>query len=242
MGNRGFYGFSFQDQSPSFYQPNLTFPQMVSGLFAWHRPELVVIDESTKIAAWTDTGFYKLDAIQTTDALKPTLVDNVLNGYPALRFSGGQYLQIPSLPTTMLGGFFSWFFVIKPTTTTPIGLFDSAPSQADSFRQQPSGSFEWWQSNPTASLALPNTNAVVLGFCCSIPRSIVYFRNVTKVGTYTGSGSNYRWTTPVFGEINQSSSQAYSGDLFESILYNRTLNDSETMLIQSYLMGKYAIS
>jgi hypothetical protein len=241
MGNRGFFGFSHQDQSQSFYQPNLTFPQSVLGLFAWYRPETILQASGSPIANWPDSAGNAFDLTQVAEPKKPALITNALNGYPAVRLAGAQYLQMPTI-TGRIGDFVTMFLVIKPGSTTPVGLFDTAQNVNNSIRNYPAGNFEWWNANPSFALGLPNTNAIALTFRISVPRSVVYYRNRTAVGTYTGTTGGVAWTYPVFVGINLGASGYYSGDYYEILLYNRTLDEVETTIIQDYLIGKYALA
>jgi hypothetical protein len=242
MGNRGFFGFSFQDQSQSFYQPNLTFPQMVSGLCTWYRPETIMQSSGNLVSLWLDSSGNGLNLTQGTETKQPTLIGNALNGYAAVRLGGAQYLQMATI-TGKIGNIVTLFLVVKPTSTTPLGMLDTGPGQPDVLRNYSGGNFEWYGNNPVFPLSLPNTNPVVLTFRTSIPRSVLYYRNKTNVGTYTGTGSvGITWTAPIFGAINSGGAGYYNGDYHEILLYSRALEEVEIGIIQDYLIGKYAIS
>lgn len=46
-----------------------------------------------KVSEWASRAGWRNTVVQANDANRPTLVPNVLNGKPAIRFSGGQWLQ-----------------------------------------------------------------------------------------------------------------------------------------------------
>jgi hypothetical protein len=239
MGNRGFYGFSFHDAFPSFSESAREMPYIVPGLSVWYRAESIYQTNGDLITSWSDVSGNSRH-LTAPSAKRPTFIANALNGYPAVRLFGGQYLQMPS--GVSFGNDFTLFLLVRPATTLPIGMFETAPDQSNVIRNYSAGNFEWWNNNPMFALGLTNTNPIVLTFRISMPRSIVYYSNKTYVGTYAGEGLDGTvWTTPTFGSVSLGLYGYYSGDYHEILLYNRPLTDPETATIQDYLIGKYAL-
>ncbi len=130
----------------------------------------------------------------------------------------------PTLPFTIS-------FWIKPTSSTPIGIFDSAPSAANTFRNYPAGNFEWWSDSPDVTLGLTaNTwQYVTLAFSFGTNRTVKYYRNGSLITTATGStSSTFAWSNPIrIGDINSGGDGRYNGLLDDFRIYNRALTASE---------------
>jgi len=115
-------------------------------------------------------------------------------------------------------------FWTKPTTSTPVGIFDSAPSSQDVFRNYSSGNVEWWSSDPMVSLGLTANQWTHLAFTFSYSggtQYIEWYKDGVKQTTGSDSGDGtWAWTTFRLGNINGGSAGWYSGVLDEFKIYN----------------------
>jgi len=71
------------------------------------------------LSTWVDSGYSPSlvrDAIQNTDMNKPSVVSNVLNGYPILRFSGDNYLDISNAASVTRQNKYSNIFAVVRCT------------------------------------------------------------------------------------------------------------------------------
>ena len=82
------------EQLSNFYQIHVYEPSIENDLTIWlDASKGVSLDGSSSVEKWSDSGPNNFQIQQTSSAKRPTLVQNVLNGLPALRFSGGQVLS-----------------------------------------------------------------------------------------------------------------------------------------------------
>jgi hypothetical protein len=222
-------------------------PLQVPGLVLWLKADAIAgLTSGANIVSWVDSSGKGNTATGGTSGSTtpgPTWIPGSMNGLPVARFNGTS--NVLALPGSFSAGSNSTlFFVAKPTATTPGGLFDSAPGQQNTYRNNPAGSWEWWNASPSFALSLADTNPVVLAFASSLApsRSVTYERNNSAVGTYTNaSTSSLAWLNPVVGNIN-GTSPWYAGDLAELLIYNATLSQGQRQLIARYLGSKYNIT
>ena len=147
----------------------------------------------------------------------------------ALSFNGSSsYVDIsiptPTMPLTIE-------FWANPTTSTPIGMFDSASGQANVLRNYPNGYVEWWNATPQVSLGLTANIWQHLAFVFRYSgsnRYIDYYKNGVLQTTGSASGSTtFAWTTFTLGNINDGGAGWYSGKLDELKVYNYALTTDE---------------
>jgi formylglycine-generating enzyme required for sulfatase activity len=123
-------------------------------------------------------------------------------------------------------------FWLNSNTSTPIGLFDTAPSSMNVLRNYGAGNIEWWNSDPTVSLgvsALTWTN-ITIEYSFTTNRTMKYYRNGNLITTATGSASSsFAWTSLIFGNINGGNDGWYSGKISTIKIYNRALSAAEVL-------------
>jgi hypothetical protein len=129
-------------------------------------------------------------------------------------------------------------FWVNSNTSTPIGLYDTAPNLTNPLRNIPAGFVEWWNEDPKVSLglsALTWTN-ITIEYSFTTNRTIKYYRNGNLISTTTGgTGPFVSWTTLNFGTVNQGQFW-YSGKISIIKIYNRALTATEIQ--QNYLATK----
>lgn len=88
----------------------------------WLRADMNVYSDAGSTLAANGTGTYQWNdnsgnnnhALQTTSGNRPIYANNVVNSKPALRFTGGRYIDAGALGIAGTGGF-SYFIVLKDT-------------------------------------------------------------------------------------------------------------------------------
>jgi hypothetical protein len=135
-------------------------------------------------------------------------------------------------------------FWMNSDTSTPVGLYDTAPGQPNVLRNYNFGVIEWWNNSPSVSLglsALTWTN-ITIEYSFTTNRTIKYYRNGNLITTATGSTSpTFAWTTLIFGNINAGSAGWYSGKISTIKIYNRALTASEIQQNYNALKSRYGL-
>lgn len=190
---------------------------------------------------WADQTANNNDAVQVTSGNRPQFKSSVLNNRPALRFATNDDLVVSTLDA---GNNCSFFIVVIPGTTTPIGLFDSSGNYSvDPIRNDPAGNWDCYYNEPATDMVLSNTNPVILEFIHSQSsgRTVVYYKNGIYVSSnFNGNTDSYIWDIPRIGSINGGESY-YSGDILEFLLYSETIGTTNRALVENYLKSKYGI-
>jgi Concanavalin A-like lectin/glucanases superfamily/PEP-CTERM motif len=94
---------------------------VISGLTNWLEANVgVTVDTSGHVSAWADQSGMGHDATQPSASSQPLLINNALNGQPAVSFDGaGQFLNIAGQPLT------SQQFTIIAVVTNSRGSLDT---------------------------------------------------------------------------------------------------------------------
>jgi hypothetical protein len=218
-------------------------PNTISGLVAWYDAQSISgLSNNAAVASWPDKSATANNLIQNTTAARPVYLSSSINAHPAVSFNGSsQYLSMAAAFNA--GDNNTLFIAFQPASSAPVGLFDSAPGQINTYRNGQAGTWEIWNLAPSIALSLPNANPVSIALTATISgqRQVVYERNGLLISTNTNpSTTSIAWTTPNVGNIN-TGSPWYSGTIGEFIIYNRALSSAERAGIAQYLHARWGI-
>lgn len=198
------------------------------------------------VATWTDASPYAYGLTQGISGKRPLYKTNIINGFPIVRFDGTDDI-LGGQPEQHYGAWFTLMIVVTPSSTTPLGIFDSAPNAANTFRNYNSGQWEWQNAQPQFNLSLANTNTVLLEFTAELfyganNRIVKYYRNGALISTNTGTRNGIAWANPAIGGINGGTAGYFTGDMAELLLFSRILTNDDRQAMERYLMTKWAIT
>jgi hypothetical protein len=130
-------------------------------------------------------------------------------------------------------------FIFKPSSTSPVGVWDGAPSQTNVIRQYSAGNCEWWSGDPSVALSLPDTNAHHLALVFEIAsshRRVTYYLDGLQKSQTTGSTStSLTWTNPFqLGNINSGGAGWYNGTLQKFALWKSALTATQ---VKNHFLG-----
>ena len=192
---------------------------------------------------WDDQSGNSFDATQTTAGNRPTYRTNIIGTKPAIDFDGVDNVLAITSDLDGTGDDLSFFIVIVPDDTAPIGIFDSGDE--DSIRNFSTGQWDWFSGSPYVDMDLGDTNPVLLEFIHTMApnRAITYYKNGTWVSDNpTGDSSTTLWETlAAIGSINFGYDY-YDGDIAEFILYKEAVGTTTRQDIETYLKAKYGIA
>jgi hypothetical protein len=198
------------------------------------------------VTNWIDQSGGNNSAVQTTSANQPTLVNNAINGKPAIRFDGAN----DSLVTTnnIIPANSNYTVVaIDKRNAAPTGIW---PIVANVTEFNPNKNFSLiYRNNTTASLSqfsndldatvegyIPGNAALSVGtFDSTIGHKL--FRNGLQIASNTiTTGLS---TTDKIGIGVWNNSSYYNGDIGEILIYNRALSSAEIKQVECYMAAKY---
>ena len=194
---------------------------------------------NTKSYPGTGTTWYDLSGKGYNGTLSDITFNSSNNGY--MIFNGtSSYItttldsltKVGSMPLTIE----LW---VNSDSSTPVGIFDSAPSTQNVLRNYPSGYVEWWNYSPSISLNLSASTWTQLLFIFKFNtnRYIDYYKNGQFISTGTGSTtSTFAWTGLRFGDINNGTAGRYAGKLAIARVYNKLFTSNDVN--QNYISTK----
>lgn len=198
-----------------------------------------------KASQWNDKSGNGNHASQATGAAQPTYVANRKNGKSSLKFTDGNFMELPSGIFSISNAANTAFAVTKCTDESTdrfilsligsggaerILLFSSSSAGYYGFGQG-GGAGAVYALSTKSDYGIINAKASGTGQNISVNNntpssnsSAVYGAATSAyIGTYSGSG-NY-----------------YIGDIAELVVYNRALADAETMRVNRYLANRWGI-
>jgi hypothetical protein len=209
-------------------------PKSVSGIRLWLRADVGV--PSGIGDYWEDQSGLGNHGVQTASSSTATLVPNVVNGLPAMRFDGtSDFLAFTSRITNIR----TVFFVAREEAAAAgyrslLGDGTTTVHFHGGFASSPAGGGPIWE--PSASSTLVRNGLTVLngvpvsGTTTIRPRTMSVLSVTTTGDTIANSLGTLRGTD-----------QFWWGDIAEVIVYDRVLTSPERAQIEGYLTSKYAI-
>ncbi len=222
--------------------------------------------DSSTISEWNDVNpqkNFKNNALQSDSAKKPSYTSDAINGLPAVKFSGSQYIDIP-YNVDLCGTEHTYFIVFKTVTlptTLHAGIFSNR-GEASSIKgivlyitpytYQVEGwigtGSAWTGQNSTYANVVKRTELVTVTYK-SPNYNIRFYRDSSKNTSETivmapqtsgqpfrfGASPNIMYPTP------SAPTFFYNGYIGEFIYFNRKLNMEEVIAVETYLPKKWGI-
>lgn len=206
-----------------------------------------VTADGDRINCWKDKSANAKDFTASNGAYRPTYKVNIINGKSVARFDGGDEHVRNGVING--GSNLTMFIVAKPTTNTPIALFQTCPYTDNGAINYEAGYIDWSTGKPKFSLGLANANLflITLKFSLAPARKIVYYLNGTWVSDNTNASTTAMvWGVQVthyttVGAINYATAGAYGGDICEFRIYNTALADGPRAAVENSLKAKWGI-
>jgi hypothetical protein len=199
--------------------------------------------DTDPIYYWEDQSGNANHAIQATATNRPTFRTDILNGKPAIEFNGTDNQFVV---TAMNGGDnVSFFIVIIPADTSPVGLIDTTAGTTPPIRNDPAGTWDWYYESPATVIGLTNMNPVILEFVHSQSsgRTVKYYKNGNLISTNTNATETATaWGDPRIGSNNDGSEGWYNGKIMEFLIYSESISDLHGLDVITYLKARWGIS
>jgi hypothetical protein len=219
-----------------------TLPTKLAGLRLLLQADVgVTSDANGKVSSWQDQSGRANHAVQSTTGSQPTLVTNVVNGRPTVRFNGGNFFPLPDFMNAASAG--EVFVVTSASYAVSAqwrGLWRMGQNPYPHFpiTNNAINVEDDWGSATMHSLGTPGQPLNQFNFIdvSSASNGWIY-RLDAAVLFQTPSNSVYFRSDPLLGK---NSNDFYLGDISELIAYDHVLSTSEREIIGTYLTQKYA--
>jgi len=222
------------------------------GLQLWLKADAGVTATGGAVTAWADQSGNHNDATQPSDTLAPVLVENVVNGKPALRFDGeSRYLDVASAPSVAITADITSFYVAKfddfeVTRTIWSKCVGNLPRPRDYWLAAGSGIPSVSRGTPdgnapvAAASGVPAGQYLVAGFSVEVAVATHYLFDQSIGGGVHGYGAVDDGGPLRIGSRDDFVNQM-KGDLSELLIYNRALPAADLDLLVTYLASKYGV-
>jgi hypothetical protein len=224
------------------YLKNALSPFSTSGLALWLKADAGVGLNGSTVVHWYDQSGNGNTASQATGSAQPTLVQNDINGYPALHFDGANtFLQTAAPVTTSTQ--YSMFVV------STIGNSSSAPGPVYNGNSTANG-YGLLRSNTADYGAMYGGQSYLTFGTLALGAQMqelvrdgsgttTFYHNSAQSGSTSSATPNTPTTATYIGGVNSNTSNLFSGDVAEVLIYNRALSTSERQQVEQYLTVKY---
>jgi hypothetical protein len=231
----------------------------------------VYVDDGTTLATngqtvqfWRDQSTLVNHATTITPANQPTYMTNVINGYPALRFTGNHFLDATNV--SGIGGTQSFhifmvfnplgytagspannvgsFILDRPTDTNSLTTFKIANTDKYCYQRRDDARANVGGPVTTTSVA---TNAFVIGdyyrnYVSPLSSSEGIYLNGRLDASQAGPTTSITGPPIRIGRHALNANMGLNGYFAEIAVYNSTLTLSQRRKIESYLALKYGIT
>lgn len=219
-----------------------------SGLKLWLKADAGVTSQGGAVSAWADQSGAGNTVSQSTPAYMPSLVDNVINGRPVVRFANGsQGLQSAGLVlsgNTSFTTFASFKYNSLPASTYQYVWFDGSDTSTGGYGIYMTTIQKFRAAWGASNNAVMNANSSVTGTWYRAASSYDGANNRMWInGGYIGSAaktdSNLSGLAFSVGNLASGSTKGLYGDVSEILVYNRALSDSERAGVDAYLSARW---
>lgn len=222
-------------------------PSNISGLKLWLKADTGIILNGSNVSGWNDQSGNANDATQSIAGSQPLLVPNILNNLPAVRFNGSKILNGKEIP--LLASASLTVFVVAsggPMSDAYNVLFDIGPyAPGGLWLCKNSEKYTIYANNAiygSASATLPNAGfePTIFGYRKQLGVIAETYLNTavdasSSAGSFTNAFANGVYN--VGGDASYSG--LWTGDVFEIIVFDKALNNTEFTLVNNYLIQKY---
>ncbi|HNQ69103.1 MAG TPA: PKD domain-containing protein [Bacteroidales bacterium] len=201
----------------------------IGGLVQHYMSDTDVIMNDDNVSEWHDVSEYENAAIQSTLSSQPTLIENVLNSYPAIRFDG-----IDDRLLIDTGDTIGTLFIIANWNAG-----STFPSYNGLINQQ---------SSTIIFDGKPGSSELLIDFSPYFGNDIfingIQNRELSPMERYkiiSGINTNPDFIENfVIGSDRDQPSRFWNGDVIEIIMFKNAFNNTQQNLVHEYLRNKYS--
>lgn len=211
----------------------------------------VILDASNKVQQWNDLSNNGYLISQNNATKRPTIVNNVVNGYPSLAFNGNQFLSGGDILD--LGFNSRSFFVIGKMASSNQTLLAKSRAFNATFRygiikDGTNSAFLFQSDNNTSNYSTFNTNNYAL-YNAFVNRNTAknhFSINNNSLGVSSFNSnllfeSTYRFLIGAYNNANDDGEVLMLNGNICEIIFSDTYDSTEILKIKNYLKYKYSV-
>jgi hypothetical protein len=212
----------------------------------------ITTNASGKITDWQDQSGAGHSATQSSSSYQPALAAGVLNGLPAARFSGAQYMSLSGQVLT--SQVFSIMVVTRDVSTSTsyrelFSNWDSVNGGTSVFfgttaqspvRARFTDDFGGAATGQTGVGTVTNPGTPFIFSAVSGSNHVAVYQNTGAISNRLSALAPRTLTANyVIGRQGSLNGEYWSGDIAEMLVYNRELGSDELASVWQFLMAKY---
>lgn len=222
-------------------------PFPTTGLVLHLESDSLLLNDNDLVVLWNDQSGLENDAV-VTSANPPTFKTNILNGFPALRFTGSHRLDVPS--TVDFSPTETTIFLIRNNISNPPGLsVDEVVPITNEFLLLTKTIFHHYQPSNFSNLTHQDDP---VGFCLqtarfgTTPAELELWLNGIvsnqSIGT-NGFPADYDVVgrSVHIGGRMETPPAFTTSDYIAIMIYNLSLSNADRLAIETYLIDKYGL-
>lgn len=211
-----------------------------------------------QVQQWRDCSGNNNHAVQATAGNRPLFHDNSANGQPGLRFTGDMFIDGPNLAIPASSSY-TYIMVFRDTATGLGGINDgsghfildrtTATNNLVSLKPV-TGNFYAFQKRDNAgaglggplSITTINTNTKIIGMQRDYNSSYHIYNNALLEATLADTDGPTTPPNPRIGRHATTANGGLRGYINEFVIYDFTLNTSQSIIVNNYLAAKYGLT
>jgi len=221
--------------------PNPYDPSSLNNIKVWLKPESIAEGAGVGIANWADSSGQDNPAVQATEALRPVVTANAIDGYKAARFAtaGADWMDITPLTLAQAGSFYT--LVATPSNSAAI-FFDGITNENNRWSlytkdSDPQQIWTYAGSEYNSGKTIPRDSSFhLIEWKIDGAASRTF---VDGVSTGTGSTGGYTLAGLRMGIGYDGVTNPLNGWICEVLLYNQHQDDTDRTEVYNYFDFKY---
>ena len=226
---------------------SISAPDNIGGLQLWldANDRSTITESGDKVSQWDDKSGNGNDVTQGTGAFQPATQSDAQNGKNVLTFDGTNHFMNSVFDSSLdLRNDFTIIYVAKTddiaaarralaTDGYATGVASSARTQYTALGVQDySSANDYWNT----SLHIINTMTM------DSSNDAIFYKNNAVFSSPTGANPANATTTGIFIGSRENGTQKWDGEIAEILIFNKVLNASERLEVNTYLSNKWGIA
>ncbi len=215
--------------------------------------------DGNQVQQWNDASGNNNNAFQNTSGNRPVYRINIINGFPALQFSGDNYMDPSALGIPGTGGF-SIITVFKTNSYVAGGMSDGSGdyiidrtvenNPLTSLKVASSNKYGFQKRNdagnflggPVSSTSVSTTSFVLIDYMREHGVDYRLYLNGSFENSTADVDGNLTPPVPRIGRHAAFAGGGIKGYIAEVMIFNYRINNAQINIVNSYLAAKYGLT
>ncbi len=211
------------------------------------------------VEQWNDQSGNSINASQATSGNQPTYATGIVNGMPALQFSGNSFVDGSALGIAGTGGF-TFIFALQATSYTAGTTFNgdghyimdrtTGTNELTSLKAASTNKYGFQKradnggglGGPVSTSAINTSSFEIINYRRDRGTAYDLFVNGTLETTLADGDGDLTPPIPRIGRHATTANNGLNGYIAEMMAFSFDLNNAQINIVNSYLAAKYALT